>query len=455
MIINKESFVEKVAYAINNNEIALFVAAGLSASTGQKNWAQMLKPCATSLGLEITENSDLYMIAQYYENEYGKTDLIHMFEKNINRINNKSSYLNSVLNLGFREIWTTNYDTVIEDNLKKREIVSKVIHNDMDLNNFTEGGVHIYKMNGDITNPNNMVMSKSDLEKYAVSHQLMLTFFKRELVSKSFLFLGYSFTDSLVLDSLSTIKNCLQDACNTHYTILKNEHSKYFDYFVQDLWKRYNIKTLIVEKYNEIPKIIKDINEKVKERKVFISGSFDTLPYEQDMFADSLCNALVQNLYKNDYIILTGMGRKIGNYLAGHAFEYLTKNHFFSIEKKLIMRPFFEKMNHNDKTRHRNKMIEDCQHAIFLFGKSPSTPDTLINSQGVMEEYEIAKKLKKNIISIPTTGYAAKQIFNEQKNDIVKYPYLEEYIDQLENESNPQKISQLVINILQDCIKGQ
>ena len=59
------------------------------------------------------------MIAQYYENEYGKTDLIHMFEKSINKINNNSSYLNSVLDLGFREIWTTNYDTVIEDNLKK------------------------------------------------------------------------------------------------------------------------------------------------------------------------------------------------------------------------------------------------------------------------------------------------------------------------------------------------
>ena len=125
------------------------------------------------------------------------------------------------------------------------------------------------------------------------------------------------------------------------------------------------------------------------------------------------------------------MGRKIGNYLAGHAFEYLTKKHFFSIEKKLIMRPFFEKMNINDKTRHRNKMIEDCQHAIFLFGKSPSSPDKVINSQGVMEEYKIAKQLKKNIISIPTTGYAAKQIFNEQKNSIVEYPYLESYIEQL------------------------
>ena len=452
-MIGKKTFVEKVANAINNNEIALFVAAGLSASTGQKNWAQMLTPCANALELEINENSDLYMIAQYYENEYGKTDLIHMFEKSINKINNNSSYLNSVLDLGFREIWTTNYDTVIEDNLKKREIISKVIHNDMDLNNFTEGGVHIFKMNGDITNPHNMVVSKSDLEEYSVSHQLMLTFFKRELVSKSFLFLGYSFTDSLVLNSLSMIKNCLQNACNTHYTILKNEHSKYFDYFVQDLWKRYNIKALIVEKYDEIPEIIELINKKVKARKIFVSGSFDALPYEQDEFADALCNALVQNLYNNDYIILTGMGRKIGNYLAGHAFEYLAQKHFFSIEKKLIMRPFFEKMNFNDKTRHRNKMIEDCQHAIFLFGKSPSDPETVINSQGVMEEYKIAKQLKKNIISIPTTGYTAKQIFNEQKSNLVKYPYLEEYIDQLEHEYNPEKISHIIVNILQDCIE--
>lgn len=32
-MISKKTFAEKVAYAINNNEIALFVAAGLSAST--------------------------------------------------------------------------------------------------------------------------------------------------------------------------------------------------------------------------------------------------------------------------------------------------------------------------------------------------------------------------------------------------------------------------------------
>lgn len=452
-MISKKNFVEKVATAINDNEIALFVAAGLSASTGLPSWKELLTPCANELGIEIKNDSDLYMIAQYYENEYGKTELVHKFEKAITRLSNSSNYLDSILNLGFREIWTTNYDTTIEDTLKNRNTIPKVIHNDMDLNSFTDGGVHIFKMNGDITNPHNMIISKSDLEQYSITRQLMLTFFKRELVSKSFIFLGYSFTDSLVLDALSLIKSCLSDSCNIHYTIIKNEHSQYFDYFIQDLWKRYNIKALLVEDYSEIPNIIYSIKEKTKEKKVFISGSFDTLPYDEDNFADTICNVLVKSLYDNNYIISTGMGRKIGNYLAGHAFEYLTKHDMYDVEKRLLMRPFFEKMNVNDKSNHRKKMIEECKYAIFLFGKSPSETGEIINSKGVIEEFEIAKSMNKNIISIPTTGYAAKEIFLEQKNNLVKYPYLEMYINALENETDPEKIARIIISILDDCIK--
>lgn len=454
-MISKKQFIEKIASVINNNEAALFVAAGLSASTGLPAWSDILKPCADELGLQIDHNTDLYMVAQYYENEYGKNELIHKFEKTLNRLNSNSEYLETTLDLGFREIWTTNYDTTIEDNLKRRKIVPKVIHNDYDLNNFTEGGVHIYKMNGDITNPRNMIMSKADLERYEVTHQLMLTFFKRELVSKSFIFLGYSFTDTLVLDALSSIKNCLQEASNIHYTILKNEHSKYFDYFIHDLWKRYNIKAILVEDHSEIPDIIHSIKEKTKERKIFISGSFDALPHNEDDFADALCKQFVNTFYSNNYIILTGMGRKIGNYLSGHAFEYLSQHDIYDIEKKLIMRPFFEKMSAQRKKEHRRKMIDDCAHAIFIFGKSPSSTGGIAQSIGVMEEFEIAKELGKNIIAIPTTGYTAKNIFDEQKRELLKYPYLEMYISTLEKEHDPRKISQIIIEIVDSCIKYQ
>ncbi|WP_195839723.1 hypothetical protein [[Clostridium] scindens] len=161
---------------------------------------------------------------------------------------------------------------------------------------------------------------------------------------------------------------------------------------------------------------------------------------------------IINALYNNNFIISTGMGRKVGNYLAGHAFQYLSKRDVYDIEKKLLMRPFFEKMDMHEKTNHRYKMIEECKHAIFIFGKSPSKIDEKIDSKGVFEEYKIAKSLKKNIIAIPATGYAAEKIFAEQKKNIVEYPYLEMYLTALEKEKNPEKISKIVIEILKDCV---
>ena len=45
-MFSEKNFVDKVAMAINNNEIALFVAAGLSSSTGLPSWNDLLKPCS-------------------------------------------------------------------------------------------------------------------------------------------------------------------------------------------------------------------------------------------------------------------------------------------------------------------------------------------------------------------------------------------------------------------------
>lgn len=61
-------------------------------------------------------------------------------------------------------------------------------------------------MNGDISNLDGIIATQSDFEKYIDSHHIMLMFFKRELISSTFLFIGYSFTDHLVLDCLSEIQ---------------------------------------------------------------------------------------------------------------------------------------------------------------------------------------------------------------------------------------------------------
>ena len=279
----------------------------------------------------------------------------------------------------------------------------------------------------------------------------MLTFLKKELVAKSFLFLGYSFSDTLILNNLAMIKNCLSDSCTVHYAIFeKGEKSTYF---VDDLFNRYNIQVLLVDSKSDYPVVLKEIREKCIERRVFISGSFDVLPPSEDDFANELCASLAESLYKNDYSIVSGMGRKLGNYLAGHAYSYLSKECIYDIERKLLMRPFYEKMSPEEKTEHRINMISESNICIFMFGKSPSDDGTVVISNGVREEFEIAKKHNKAIIPLPTTKYTSEKIFDDVSKHIVCFPYLEPYISDLKNSITPQALSSVVVKICDDYLR--
>lgn len=451
MGIKREEFVTDVAMAISDYKAALFVGAGVSASTGIPNWSTIMTPLANELGLEVSYETDLYKMAQYYENQKGRKAVVKAFERKINVINNKSDYLQATVDLGFHEIWTTNYDKVIETGLIEQGIIPKIISSDNNLNSFNDGGVNIYKMNGDISNPEDMVITQSDLEKYSETHKMMLTFIRRELISKSFLFIGYSFSDTLILDNIAKIRHCIGDACSTHYAILGK--TKDTDYFVDDLEKRYKIRCLVLNSWDEFPKVIKDIKEKSIEHRVFISGAFDQLPTNEDEFADRLCDSLVNKLYDNEYIITTGMGKKVGNYLAGHAFAKLSQTNPYDIEKKLMMWPFFEKMSTNSKSNHRYKMIKNSHFVIFIFGNHIDNKGYSFISQGVLEEFKIAKELGRIIIPIPTTKYAARIIFQEVSSEITKYPYLERYIETLRTENDPDRLAEIVVRILDDCIK--
>ena len=58
---------DNIVQALRNGRLSICAGAGLSASSGYVNWKQLIKPMSDYLGLNI--NTDLTMIAQYYENE--------------------------------------------------------------------------------------------------------------------------------------------------------------------------------------------------------------------------------------------------------------------------------------------------------------------------------------------------------------------------------------------------
>lgn len=448
MALEEKEFVDLLSSKIPAGEAALFLGAGVSSSAGYPAWKELLRPCAEALSLQLTDETDLYMLAQYYSNAFGNSELKRIINEEINKLNYESKLINQLLHLNFKRIWTTNFDNVLERNFQVQGILSNTISTDHDLANINpKNRVNIYKLNGDISRLDEIVITQDDIEKYSQSHKMLMTFFKRELVSHTFLFLGYSFKDTIVLSCLSELAECLGNSSHFHYTIMKKEKNSSFPRFISDIEKRYHVKTLLVDNYQDIPRVLLSLNKRIQQKRIFISGSYDSLPPEEEEFADQLCKSLSQKLLENGFQINTGMGQKLGNAFMGYAMQYYYKKQMpGGAEDYVRFFPFPSKMKKADKGKARVQHIQECSTVIFLYGQSNAATGI---SPGVSDEFQIAKTKKKMIVPIAVTGYKSREILDEIKRDRRKtYDYLTPFVDELSSERNPEKVADIVLKIL-------
>lgn len=450
MPLNKEQFLNQFTRQALDERISLFVGAGASANAGYPSWYNLFKPLAKELGTPLEESINYYRVAQYYSNKFGQAEL----KKRINEIINKNDFysplINELIDIGFTNIWTTNFDNVLELNYSSRNILINKVFRDADLSNVElNKRINIYKMNGDISNPEGIVATQKDYEEYSESHRMMLMFLKRELISSTFLFIGYSFTDNLVMDCLSEITRYLGDAAPYHYTIMKNDNSTpYFNYFIDDLERRYHIRVLLVNEYTDIYFVLNELNQKIRSKKVFISGAFRSFEQNIEEYSHNLSRSITTQLLSNDYRIVNGIGRHFGTHIIGYANEYLAKKGIKDKEKYIIVRPFvgMGEKSLEDKKKLREEVIGGCGSAIFVFGDyNQQSPNP---NSGVQEEFEIAMDNHKTIIPVAYPGMRSEVIWNYIKNNITQFPYLEKNIASLTSECDTNKLAEIIVYIL-------
>lgn len=357
MPIGRAQFIAQFAKQALDSRISLFLGAGGSCDVGYPNWADLFAPLAQELQISTSESTDYYQLAQYYVNNFGSAALRQKINERINRNHYQSELLSELLNVGFNNIWTTNFDNALEMNYQKRGILTNKVFKDPDFSNVDlHKRINIFKMNGDVSNLDGIVATQSDFEAYTDSHRVMLMFFKRELISNTFLFIGYSFTDHLVLDCLSEITRYLGESSNYHYTIMKNDKKDpYFKYFVEDLEKRYHIRVLLVDKYEEIPAVLADLNDRIRCKKVFFSGAFSAYNQSIEEYSHGFSRHVASSVLAADYRIVNGIGRRFGTHLIGYATEYLAKEGIKDIERHLIIRPFVA----HDSDAEKKKELEE------------------------------------------------------------------------------------------------
>lgn len=457
MSIGREQFISQFAQQSLDGRISLFLGAGGSRDAGYPSWIDLFRPFAKELGTPVDEATDYYQLAQYYSNSFGQATLRQRINERINRNQFESPLIDELINVGFSNIWTTNFDNAIEYNYRRRGLLINKVFKDFDFSNVDlNKRINIFKMNGDASNLDGIIATQSDYEAYADSHRVMLMFFKRELISNTFLFVGYSFKDHLVLDCLSEITRYLGDTSNYHYTIMKdNKNDPYFKHFVDDIEQRYHIRVLLVDQYDDVPNVLEELNEQIRRKRVFISGAFSSYIETVEEYSHNFSKAVSSALLASDYRIVNGIGRRFGTHLIGYANEYLAKKGVKDIARHMIIRPFVgrEEGTAEKKKQERERVISQCGAAIFLFGEQDH--NGVAGKSGVMEEFEIACQQHKTIIPIAYSGMVSEAIWQQVKQNLTQYPYLEGKIDMLNSDCPLNTLSKLLVQILDSVLDAR
>lgn len=446
-----ESFVKDFVRDLQDSNVAIFAGAGMSKAAGYVNWKELLCDIASDLKLNIENEADLISLAQFHVNE----------NNNRHKINTKildefiegsaSTENHRILSrLPITTYWTTNYDCLIEKALEdNQKRVAKKFKETHLSNSIYKKDCIVYKMHGDVSEPNDAVITKEDYEQYYLKRGLFTSALNGDLITKTFLFIGFSFADPNINYILSRLNNRIdKKASRQHYCFIKKPElgqegvntQAEFDYanikqglVVNDL-KRYNIKALLIDRYEEITEVLREVEKRYKKQTVFVSGSSCG---EYGRFTSHDAQGFIHNLSKTivseGYTIVNGFGVGVGSAVINGALDAIDSNPQKCSDDQLLMKPF-PQFATTEKTipelwdTYRKRIIPIAGIAIFIFGNKKDKTDTTIFADGVQKEFDIS--IKNGLIPIPvaTTGYMSKQVFNLIVAEPQKYLQGEDWI---------------------------
>lgn len=427
--VSKKDLIREVEKAIKGDGLGAFIGAGLSIPAGFCSWKELLREPAEEIGLDVEKESDLVNLAQYYSNSKKRTSIDDLIKDQFSQLVKPTENHKLLSQLPISTFWTTNYDRLIEkaleNNMKKPYVKTKDEQLRGTNHNFD---AIVYKLHGDVGTPEDAVITRSDYEEFGYNkRKLFREVLEGDLLTKTFLFLGFSFEDPNFNYVIGRLR-VLLDEKNTrkHYCIMKRvqdtmENSEYEkakqELQIEDL-NRYGIFTCLVNDYNEITEILSTLVDKYRRKTIFISGSAYCYPGYSHEIARTFIHKLSFELSKNGYRIVNGYGKGIGEFVLNGVADYCL-THNSKINDFLTLMPFPQNSSLGIDLdtlykENREQMIENCGIAIFIFGNK----ETENIASGVLEEYELSKEHGLACLPIEYTGGSSKEIYDKAIQEI-------------------------------------
>jgi hypothetical protein len=438
-VVSTETFIRDFTKELSEHNVAIFAGAGLSVPLGFVDWKGLLKPLAEELDLDVDRESDLVRVAQYHVNHHqNRADLtdavLNGFSRRVATVTENHRIL---ARLPIETYWTTNYDQTIEAALRLSGKLPDVKHSNDDLPRTLHGrDAVVYKMHGDKDDPTNAILCKEDYETYHLKRGDFLTALAGDLIGKMFLFIGFSFSDPNLDYVLSRLYTRHGKNQRKHFCFVKREPTVHGDdresiyrkakqqHFIRDL-ERYNIRAVMVDRYEDVTDILKQVESRHKNRTIFVSGAAHDYGRYSSAEALDFVHRLSSELVAKNYRLVTGLGVGIGSVVVDGALQQVYRVQRRSLKDELVIRPFPQSMAGQQLWRsYREDMLDFAGLAVFMFGnKLEGNPPSIVDSNGVVEEFEIAHAKGTRVLPLGFTGFVARQLYDRvQANFATHYP---------------------------------
>ena len=233
MLSRKEYIIKRfkeIIEAKENNNISVFIGAGISKLSGSLTWGELTNGMMEELGIieesaqeKFRKEYTSMAVAQMYEEKFG----VNTYEAFIKNKLGISLSENKVMKRIIKELKpqnfiTTNYDNVIENELTDMGLINTydIIKEDCDFAN-SKVNKKIVKMHGSL-DKNNMVLKETDYLEYSENFKLIETTVKSIIAGNKVIFFGYSLQDNNVRQIINWIKTLTKNNSNMPILFLVN-----------------------------------------------------------------------------------------------------------------------------------------------------------------------------------------------------------------------------------------
>lgn len=228
---DSELYINKIVRSLKEESASVFVGSGFSLNSKPANesvkermplWGDLLDYFCELLGMteKIDEESNkknlkylnALLIAQDVANTYGRSELDRIIqEKMKDELFEPAEAHKLLLQLPWNDIFTTNYDTLLERGCKQIDNrIYNVIYNEQDLVIKSKLKIpRIIKLHGSFPSVRPFIITEEDYRTYPQLHALFVNTVQQSLIENTFCLIGFSSDDPNFLNWIGWIRDNL------------------------------------------------------------------------------------------------------------------------------------------------------------------------------------------------------------------------------------------------------